>query len=117
MNGKTTALYRPVNDKELERIKEMEYKGFPPRLPEQLIFYPVMNEEYATQITKEWNVPAYGVGYVTKFEVSTEYLKRFKIENVGEKIHNELWIPAEELEEFNQNIVGKIEVIGEYKKE
>ena len=76
-----------------------------------------MNEEYATQITREWNVPAYGVGYVTKFEVNAEYLKRFKIENVGGKIHNELWIPAEELEEFNQNIVGKIEVIGEYKKE
>lgn len=117
MNTKTTTLYRPVNGEELELIEEMECKGFPPRRPEQPIFYPVMNEEYATQITREWNVPAYGVGYVTKFEVNAEYLKRFKIENVGGKIHNELWIPAEELEEFNQNIVGKIEVIGEYKKE
>lgn len=117
MNIETTTLYRPVNDKELELIKEMEFEGFPPRLPEQPIFYPVMNEEYATQITREWNVPAYGVGYVTKFEVNTEYLKKFKIENVGGKIHNELWVPSEELKEFNQNIIGKIEVIGEYKKE
>ena len=83
MNIDTTTLYRPVNDKELELIKEMEFEGFPPRLPEQPIFYPVMNKKYATQITREWNVPAYGVGYVTKFEVNTEYLKRFKIENVG----------------------------------
>jgi len=117
MNENTTPLYRPVNDKELELIKELEYKGFPPRLPEQPIFYPVINETYAIQITREWNVPAYGIGYVTKFEVNTEYLKKFKIENVGGKIHNEPWVPAEELEEFNQNIVGKIEVIGEYKKE
>lgn len=117
MNIGTTTLYRPVNEKELELIKEMEFEGFPPRLPEQPIFYPVMNEEYATQITREWNVPAYGVGYVMKFEVNTEYLKRFKIENVGGEIHDELWIPSEELEEFNQNIIGKIEVIGEYKKE
>ena len=117
MSEETTALYRPVNDKELELIKEMEFEGFPPRLPEQPIFYPVMNEEYATQITKDWNVPAYGCGYVTKFEVNSEYLKKFKVENVGGKIHNELWIPAEDLEEFNRNIIGKIEVIGEYKKE
>lgn len=117
MSKETTTLYRPVNDKELELIKEMKFKGFPPRLPEQPIFYPVMNEEYATQITKDWNVPAYGFGYVTKFEVNSEYLKEFKIENVGGEIHNELWVPAEELEEFNRNIIGKIEVIGEYKKE
>ncbi len=117
MNEGTTTLYRPVNDKELELIKELDFEGFPPRLPEQPIFYPVMNEEYAIQISKQWNVPAYGIGYVTKFEVNSEYLKKFKIENVGGKIHNELWIPAEELDEFNQNIIGKIEVIREYKKE
>jgi len=117
MSEETTTLYRPVNDKELELIKEMEFEGFPPRLPEQPIFYPVMNEEYAIQISKQWNVPAYGVGYVTKFKVNSNYLKKFKVENVGGKIHNELWVPAEELQDFNSNIIGKIEVIGEYKKE
>ncbi len=117
MSEETTILYRPVNDKELELIKELEFKGFPPRLPEQPIFYPVMNEEYAIQIAKDWNVPAYGFGYVTKFNVNSDYLKKFKVENVGGKIHNELWVPAEELEEFNRNIIGNIEVIGEYRKE
>ena len=113
----TTTLYRPVNDKELKLIEEMGFKGFPPRLPEQPIFYPVMNEEYAAQIAKEWNVPTYGVGYVTKFEIDSEYLEKFKIQNVGGEIHNELWIPAEELDEFNRNIVGKIEVIREFRKQ
>ncbi len=73
-----------------------------------------MNEEYATRITKDRNVPAYGYGYVTKFHVDPEYLKKFKIQNVGGSMHDELWIPAEELEEFNSFITDKIEVIAEF---
>ena len=110
MSKKTTILYRPVNDKELELIREMGFQGFPPRLPEQPIFYPVMNEDYAIQISRDWNVPAYGVGYVTRFAVDSDYLTRFKVQNVGGFGHDELWVPAEELEEFNRHIVGLIEV-------
>lgn len=69
-----------------------------------------MNEEYAIQIARDWNVPASGSGFVTKFEVNTDYVNKFQIQNVGGLIHNELWVPAEELEEFNRNIVGQIEV-------
>ena len=112
----TTFLFRPVNQIELDLIEKSGWTKFPPRLPEQPIFYPVMNEEYAIQISKEWNVPAYGVGYVTRFAVRKDYLSKFKIENVGGLIHNELWIPADKLEEFNNNIVGKIEVTKEFKK-
>lgn len=110
-------LYRPVSLAELELIKDSGWKRFPPRLPEQPIFYPVMNEEYAIQINVEWNVPAYGSGYVTKFHVAQEYIKKFEIQNVGGDIHNELWIPAEELDEFNRNIIGLIEVTKEFHKE
>ncbi len=110
-----TYLFRPVNQLELLLIEKSGWTKFPPRLPEQPIFYPVMNEEYAIQIAKDWNVPAYGAGYVTRFAVKTGYIKKFKVENVGGKIHNELWIPSEELEEFNSNIVGKIEVTKEFK--
>jgi ADP-ribosylglycohydrolase len=106
----TTTLYRPVGQKELDLIEKAGWKKFPPRLPEQPIFYPVMNEEYAIQISKEWNVPAYGAGFVTKFEVKNEFLAKYEIQNVGDRIHNELWILAEDLEEFNENIVGLIEV-------
>jgi hypothetical protein len=107
----TTTLYRPVGPKELKLIEESGYTAFPPRLPEQPIFYPVMNEEYAAQIAEKWNVPASGSGYVTKFEVEREYLQQFEVQNVGGDIHNELWVPAEKLEEFNKHIVGKIEVV------
>lgn len=115
MDNKTTFLYRPVNQAELDLIEALDWLAFPPRLPQQPIFYPVMNEEYAIQISRDWNVPAYGVGYVTKFAVDTEYLAKFNIENVGGHIHDELWVPAEELEEFNSHIVGKIEVTQTFK--
>ena len=116
MSSKTTTLYRPVNGKELDRIKELGFQAFPPRLSDQPIFYPVLNEQYATEITQNWNVPTYGVGYVTKFEVDADYLKKFKIQNVGGALHDELWVPSEELDEFNEHIIGNIEVIGEYHK-
>ncbi len=90
---------------------------FPPRLPEQPIFYPVMNFAYAEQIARNWNTkyPPSGVGIVTRFEVDADYLSRFEPHVVGtESIHQELWIPAEELDEFNRHIVGKIEFVAVY---
>jgi hypothetical protein len=108
--NQTTTLYRPVGPKELKLIEESGWKAFPPRLPDHPIFYPVMNEDYAIQIARDWNVPASGSGYVTRFEVETEYLSRFEEQVVGGAVHRELWVPAEELEEFNRHIVGLIEI-------
>ncbi len=107
----TTTLYRPVGPKELALVEQSGWKAFPPRLPGQPIFYPVMNEEYAVQIARDWNVKESGSGYVTRFEVETAYLARFPKQIVGSRIHEELWVPAEELLEFNSHIIGRIEVI------
>ena len=112
----TTLLYRPVGQKELDLIRESEFTEFPPRLPHQPIFYPVLNEEYATQIARDWNAKSEErAGYVTRFRVRTDYLKRYQIETVGGSVHQEYWIPAEDLAEFNRNIVGLIEVVAEYR--
>ena len=109
-------LYRPVGSAELKLIAQSDYTRFPPRLPEQPIFYPVLNEQYAIEIAQRWNVKDTSdhKGYVTKFEVDTAYASQFAIQTVGRSYHQELWIPAEELERFNQHIIGKIAVIREY---
>jgi len=117
MADKVVILFRPVGPKELELIGQSGYKAFPPRLPEQPIFYPVLNEEYATKIARDWNVPASGSGYVTRFAVRAEYLMRYEVQTVGGRIHQEYWVPAEDLGEFNYNIVGQIEVIAEFHKQ
>lgn len=111
---KTITLYRPVGEKEMILILESNYREFPPRLNWQPIFYPVLNEEYASEIAEKWNTRDEAgnyLGFVTKFEVSEEVVSKYPSQNVGAKNHNELWIPSEELEEFNKAIVGKIEVI------
>ena len=111
---KTITLYRPVGPKELALIEASDFREFPPRLPEQPIFYPVLNEEYATQIARDWNAVHHGGGYVTRFEVAAEMLQRYPVKTVGSSLHQELWVPAEELAEFNRHIVGRIEVIAEF---
>lgn len=107
----TTLLYRPVNQQELDLIAAVSWLAFPPRLPEQLIFYPVLNHEYATQIARDWNAPYYGVGYLLRFAVDADYAAQFPVQTVGDQHHEELWVPAEELAEFNRHIVGQIEVV------
>lgn len=107
-------LYRPVSLKELELIRESNFSKFPPRLPDQPIFYPVLNIEYARQITIDWNVPAYGNGYVLEFEVNDKYLSKFETQNVGGKGYDELWIPSEDMDNFNSNIIGSIKIIERY---
>ena len=42
--------YRPLGEKELELVKESGFRKWPPRLPEQPIFYPVTSEEYAVEL-------------------------------------------------------------------
>lgn len=111
---KTISLYRPVGEKEMILIVESGYKKFPPRLEWQPIFYPVLDESYASEIAEKWNTRDEAgnyLGFVTKFEVPEEIMNQYPAQNVGARNHNELWVPAEELESFNDAIVGNIEVV------
>jgi hypothetical protein len=115
----SVTLFRPVGQAELDRIRESGWHAFPPRLPAQPIFYPVLSEQYASHIAREWNTKdefSGRVGYVTRFEVGARYLARFDVHKVG-KDAEEYWIPAEQLAEFNANILSLIEVIAEYRGE
>ncbi|MES1224139.1 MAG: ADP-ribosylation/crystallin J1 [Bacteroidota bacterium] len=111
---KLLTLYRPIGQKELELIQQSGYKKFPPRLEWQPIFYPVMNQAYAEEIALKWNTEdefSGYAGYVTAFDLPETFLAKYPVQNVGGEVHNELWVPADELEEFNKNIVGEIRVV------
>jgi hypothetical protein len=107
--SKTITMYRPTGPKELALVRESGFRRWPPRLPD-----PVTNEEYAVQIARDWNVKASGQGFVTRFQVRADYMAKYKVEKVGGAVHTEWWVPAEELEKFNDNIVGLIEVIRQF---
>ena len=113
-----TVLFRPVGQTELDLIRASGFRQFPPRLPEQPYFYPVLNLEYATQIARDWNTKdaqSGWVGYVLKFQVESEFLSRYPIRQVGDVSHREYWIPAAALVLFNEKIVGTIEIVAEYR--
>jgi hypothetical protein len=120
MADETTTLYRPVGQGELDLVRASGFRRFPPRLPEQPIFYPVLNEQYATQIARDWNTRDASsgfVGYVLRFAVRSECLDHYQVRTVGSSEHREYWIPAADLEIFNENIVGAIELITEFRKD
>lgn len=105
-----TVLYRPVGPAELRLIEQSGFRRFPPRLPDQPIFYPVCNERYAVEIAERWNAKEDG-GFVTRFEVADSFLDAYERHVVGRAYHEEYWIPAGDLERFNDAIIGIIEVI------
>jgi tetratricopeptide (TPR) repeat protein len=105
-------LYRPVGLQELALIYDSGMQAFPARLPQQPIFYPVLDIEYARQTASSWNAKnGQLAGYVTQFRVEDEYADRFETHMVGKSQHEELWIPAEDMEEFNRHIQGHIKVV------
>ncbi|MFH1343527.1 MAG: ADP-ribosylation/crystallin J1 [Pseudomonadota bacterium] len=113
-NEDTVTLWRPVGPTELELIRETGMRAFPPRLPEQPIFYPVLTEEYAVKIARDWNVPASGSGFVTRFQITRSFIDRYEVREAGGRSHLEYWIPADDLNAFNAAIVGRIEVISSF---
>ena len=92
------------------------WRRWPPRLPEQPIFYPVLNEEYATMIARDWNVKQ-------STERATSPSSRFGRTSStargssGRRADTilEYWIPAEDLDALNENIIGTIDVVAEYR--
>jgi hypothetical protein len=113
----TVILWRPIGPEELKLIEEAQMRAFPPRLPEQPIFYPVLTEDYAVKIARDWNVPSSGSGYVTRFAVRKDFLDGYAVQEAGGRAHLEYWIPAEELPAFNDAIVGEIEVVQRFGRE
>jgi hypothetical protein len=114
MAGDTITLWRPVGPTELALIRASGMRAFPPRLPEQPLFYPVLSEEYATKIARDWNVRASGKGYVTRFRVAKAFLSNYEVHEAGGQAHREYWIPADDLAAFNAALVGEIDVIAEF---
>jgi hypothetical protein len=111
-------LYRPVGQAESDLVRASGFCRFPPRLPHQPFFYPVLSEGYAIQIARDWNQKDEGsgfVGYVFRFKVRTEFLACYQIHIVGSAEHREYWIPAEDVQKLNENIVGTIEIISEFR--
>ncbi len=112
--SETVTLWWPIGEAELKLIEASGWRAFPPRLPDQPIFYPVLNEAYAVLIARDWNAPR-GGGWVTRFEVKRSFLEAYEVQQAGSRGHLEYWVPAKDLAAFNEAIVGAIEVTAEFR--
>lgn len=107
-------LYRPVGLGELRLLAQSGWRAWPPRLSHQPIFYPVLTLDYARKIARDWNTVdelSGFAGFVTRFTVDDAFVGRYPVQVAGGRSHEELWVPAEELDDFNHHIRGVIEVI------
>jgi hypothetical protein len=113
----TVALWRPTGPEELALVAQSAWRSWPPRLADQPIFYPVLNREYATKIARDWNVPRSGAGYVMRFRVRRSFLDGYAVQQAGGRTILEYWIPAEDLDGLNANIIGRIELVEEFRSD
>jgi GNAT superfamily N-acetyltransferase len=107
-------LFRPTGLSELKLVASLGWRAWPPRLPDQPIFYPVLSLEYARRIARDWNAMdgfSGFVGFVTSFHLQDEFARRYPVQLAGGRTHEELWVPSAELDEFNAHIVGSITVL------
>jgi len=79
----TVTLWRPTGPEELALVEASGWREWPPRLSGQPIFYPMLNEDYATMIARDWNVKHSGVGYVTRFRVRRSFVDQYEVHQVG----------------------------------
>jgi hypothetical protein len=80
----------------------------------------VLSEQYAIQIARDWNTKdarSGFVGYVLRFKVKSSFLDNYEVHIAGSLEHKEYWIPAADLEQFNENILGIIEVISQFRQD
>lgn len=116
----TITMFRPTGQPEFDLLEATGFKRWPPRLSGQPIFYPVTNIEYARHIASKWNTkdPKNGsVGYVFSFQVNKSFVDCYEIQRVGARHHTEWWIPAENLDNLNSNIVGTITLLETHRPE
>jgi hypothetical protein len=76
--------------------------------------HPVLSEDYAVKITRNWNVPGSGAGYVARFEVLKSFIDGYRIEEAGGRAHREYWIPAADMDALNAAIVATIELVAAF---
>jgi hypothetical protein len=107
-------LWRPTGPAELALVEASGWREWPPRLPDRPYFYPAVNQEYATMIARDWNVPASGSRYVTRFEVRRSFIGNYEVHQAGGQTILEYWIPAEDLAALNANLVGTIELVAQF---
>ena len=107
-------LYRPVGPGQLAAIIAADWRAFPSQWSNQPFFFPLMDQAYAERVAQQWNVHNSGSGFVLRFRVCKRFLADYEPKRIGGPSNWEYRIPAAELAQFNQHIMGTIELVEAY---
>ncbi len=88
-SGTTASFFTVRPEKGARSHSPGRLASVPSRLPEQPFFYPVLHEEYATQIARDWNTKNGGTGYVVRLYIEKSFLDRYQGQTAGARIHRE----------------------------
>ncbi len=111
-------LWRPAGLAELRQVAASGWRAWPPRRPEEPLFYPVLSQDYATRIARDWNSrqPAPNdLGFVLRCAIPDRLARCYPERLAGGHDHVELWVPAEDLDEFNAGLEGPIELVAGFR--
>lgn len=109
----TTTLWHPAGPDEIDHIRASGWRQWPPVPHERLYFYPILNESFAISGARHWNSLGTGVKYVLRLYTETDFIRRYSTRSFGGSAAPMLWVPVEDMHEFNAHIVGLIEVVHE----
>jgi hypothetical protein len=115
MQIEITVLYRIVaSSEEYTRIVDSNYSTFSPlNFDSQNNFLFFLSKEDAVGTARYWNFKGSLLDVVACY-VRNDYLNRYNVRIDRDLKKKVYYIPAEELVEFNRNIINKIEVIARY---
>jgi len=107
-------LYKSLSPQQLVQVENSGWRRFAADGSKQRVFYPKVYLSYAEQIARQWDAVQFERGFVVSFKICAEVLHRYEIQTVAYEEHLEYRVPIAELEFFNQQIMGKIELVSSF---
>ena len=110
----STCLYKSLTPAQFAGVIQSDWRELAAESPDQKMFYPKLNRQYAEMVARMLNLAHYNAAYVVKFNVNALFLARYEIQTVAYDEHQEYKIPIEDLPLLNCHIVGIIEVVSAF---
>lgn len=110
----TIRLYAPVSPHQLAKVINAGWQDFFPCSDEQKYFFPKLHRGFAEMLARQWEARVYSAGYVVCLDVRYAFINQFPLETVAYEEHLEYRIPSHFLDQFNQSLVSKIQLLSAF---
>jgi len=110
----TVKLYAPVSPHQLAKVINTGWQDFFLCSDEQKYFFPKLHQGFAEMLARQWEAKVYSAGYVVCLDIRCAFINQFPLETVAYEEHLEYRIPSNFLDQFNQSLVSKIQLLSAF---